>query len=296
VVNGLLILFQQLPDRFVKSFLTSLGTPVDPESEVLVRDHVPYAPESIVDGELHVPGAMLVAIEAKIQRGQFVDTDQPARYVELLARKKCPQRVLLLLSPDACAPRIVSTTPRQDDSCFVVWRSWEEVFHLVERARVEHGTECTKSRFLTEQYLDYLRHLGLNGDVAAALGGDPAAAPRLHFLFGNVAAEKILLHLYHHSGGHVRGIARDHGMGMGATQRVLKRFVNAGILQKQSRGRIVWYSFNHKGPLIRPILELIRHVYEAIPLETRRRMFAPKHKPGRPWGSAANGGPTYGPT
>ena len=78
----------------------------------------------------------------------------------------------------------------------------------------------------------------------------------------------------------VNGIARDHGLGSGATQGVLSRFVQAELLIKESRGRVVWYRFNSKNPLVKPRREMIRLAYESIPEPQRKEMFEPTYVPG----------------
>ena len=117
------------------------------------------------------------------------------------------------------------------------------------------------------------------GLVASATPKDETRTTKLHFLLGNVASEKVLLHLYHHGGGNVASIARDHALGIGATVRVLDRFVKAGLVRRERRGRVVWYTFETKNPIVRPLLEMLRQVYDSIPEPLRRAAFDPEYTP-----------------
>jgi hypothetical protein len=132
-------------------------------------------------------------------------------------------------------------------------------------------------RELFKEYLHYLSILGLTKQETKNDMNERILKPQLRFLLSNVAAEKILLHVYHHGGGHLRGIARDHNIGIGATQRVLRSFVKEGLLKKEQQGRIVWYSFNENCPILNPLLELIRIVYDDIPEEMKKQLFNPKY-------------------
>ena len=279
VVNGLLMLLQHCPPSLGRAFLTFVGTPASQTDVLLIRDHVTYSPDSIVDGELLIPDYLLVVIEAKISRNIFQEPEQPERYLRLLQERREPTRVLLMLSPDDVEPPIASSIPDQSPSCYITWRSWGDVYRLLERNQREPDQRTEPAQFLITQYLDYLEALGLRARDAEWADNKQQLRPQLHFLLGNVAVEKILLHLYHHGGGHVSGIARDHALGRGATQRVLKRLLQAELLIKESRGRIAWYTFNKRNPIVKPLLEILRLVYDSIPDSQRKATFEPTYVP-----------------
>lgn len=277
VVNGLLLLLQYCPPSLPRAFLDFSGTPADHWDALVIRDHVPYARDSVVDGELLVPGNLLLAIEAKIYRNQFESPEQAERYLRLLQERKEPRRVLLLLSPDDVEPAPVSLISGQSPSCHITWRSWGDCYRLLEREQSGVDASTEPARFLVNQYLEYLDALGLRARDAAWAQNNQRLEPRLHFLLGNVAAEKIILHLNHHGGGHVSGIARDHALGMGATARVLDRFLRAGLIRKESRGRVVWYTLDGQSPFAEPLLEMLRLVYESVPEPLRKATFDPTY-------------------
>ena len=277
-MNGLLLLLQHCAPSLARTFLPFIGAPVYDREALLIRDHVPYGPDSIVDGEVLIPGRLCLAIEAKIYEGQFEEPEQVERYLQLLQNKEEPKCVLLLLSPDVVEPPIVALTTGQSSANFITWRSWGEVYRFLERERSTVDQSAQPAQFLINQYLQYLEALGLKGKDAEETQNNQRLEPQLHFLLGNVAAEKILLHLFHHGGGHVRGIARDYAIGLGATQRVLKRFVQAGLIKKETKGHVVWYTFDPKSPFVKLLLELVRIVYESIPEPSRKATFEPTYR------------------
>lgn len=275
VVNGLLVLLQHCAPSLLRSFLTLGGVPTDLDDSFSIRDHVILSPESVVDGELCMPDTLLMIIEAKIERAQLEDPEQAQRYFSHLLERQESTRVLLLLSPDSTEPAVVSQIAGQTESCYVTWRSWDAIHRLLRRVEQEPAQQTNRDQFLLSHYLEYLSILGLAAEPEDPLFNEKQLRPQLHFLLGNVAAEKILLHLYHHGGGNLRGIARDHNLGRGATERVLRRFVQAGLLVRESRGRVVWYTFNNRNPMLKPLLEIVRLVYECIPESKRKETFEP---------------------
>lgn len=279
VVNGLLLLLSFSPLSFSRSFLHFVGVANSIEQTLNIREHVPYAPESIVDGELAIAGELIIAIEAKIREHQFVNSDQPERYLRLLNEKSERTKVLLLLSPDSTAPVSAISSSADASSCYAIWRSWGDVYRFVERQLASPAHQVEPARFLMTQYLAYLDALGLRARDAEWEANRKKAKPQLHYLLGNVATEKILLHIYHHGGGHVNGIARDHKLGMGGTQRVMERLVRAGLLKRESRGRSVWYTFDDRSELIKPLTEMLRIVYDSIPASMRKADFEPDYVP-----------------
>ncbi|MEE8365857.1 MAG: hypothetical protein V3R76_08725, partial [Gammaproteobacteria bacterium] len=159
-----------------------------------------------------------------------------------------------------------------------VWRNWQQLWDLLKQQSELLEENDLLSRFLINHYLEYLNDLGLKPSNSSSSENSQNLEPQLHFLLGNVATEKILLHLYHHGGGHLNSFSRDHALGRGAVQRVLKRLVDSELIKKETQGRVIWYSFNVSSPLLKPILELIRVVYDAIPEDEKKNIFQPQYK------------------
>ena len=278
VVNGLLLLLDHCTLSLSQAFLRLIGAPVDLRDPLLIRDHIPYAPESIVDGELTIPATHRIAIEAKLYKNQFQDKEQPERYLRLLREKGEPVRMLLLLSPDDQEPPVVTNNSIQSSSCYMTWCSWSEVYGFLQREQENPAHQAEPTRFLIAQYLDYLKTLGLNGSNGDSAAESTNRRPQLRFLLANLATEKILLHLYHHGGGNIVALARDHGLGTGATQRVLARLQKAGVIVRESRGRVTWYTLNPRSPLLKPLTELLRVVYRNTPDQLKKQEFEPPYK------------------
>lgn len=277
VVNGLMILFQQCPSSLLNAFFNILGFPIDQQENVIIKEHIPYAADSILDSELIVPGKLLVAVEAKIYEDQFKDSDQVTKYFEILKEKMETRRILLLISPDLHKPRIVQDISEQDSSCFILWRKWNQIFSLIKTQYELFDDLNSAASYLIEEFLQYLKHLNLIESQKPAKGQKRLLEPQLHFLFGNIAVEKIFLHLFHHGRGHLREIVRDHDLGLGSAQRVLPRLVKSGILKKEREGNQIIYSFNENSPLLPSILDMIRVVYKDIPQNIKKRLFNPSY-------------------
>jgi len=103
----------------------------------------------------------------------------------------------------------------------------------------------------------------------------------LEGIFGNKTAEKVLLHVFHYSEIHASAIADDYQMALNPVIGQLTRFENAGILVSKEMGRTRVYSFNPKSPFVRPVKELIRIVYDNIPLKERELLFGVRRRPRR---------------
>ena len=101
----------------------------------------------------------------------------------------------------------------------------------------------------------------------------------LEGIFGNRAAERALLHIYHYGEIHASAIAKDYRTSLTAIRGQLDRFERAGILIAKTIGRSRIYSFNPKSSLMPPVRELIRIVYESIPLKERERLFGERRRP-----------------
>jgi hypothetical protein len=103
----------------------------------------------------------------------------------------------------------------------------------------------------------------------------------LQGIFGNQTAEKVLLHVYHYGQIHASAIASDYGVALNPIKRQLERFELAGVLASKEVGRSRLYFFNPKSALQGPVRELIRIVYESIPLKEREQIFQVRRRPRR---------------
>jgi hypothetical protein len=103
----------------------------------------------------------------------------------------------------------------------------------------------------------------------------------LEGIFGNQTAERVLLHVFHYGQIHASAIAADYGVALTPIMRQLARFEGAGILTSKEVGRSRLYLFNPKSPFHKPVRELIRIVYESIPLKEREKIFQVRRRPRR---------------
>ncbi len=101
----------------------------------------------------------------------------------------------------------------------------------------------------------------------------------LEGIFGNKTAELGLLHIYHYGEIHASAIAQDYGIALNPIKGQLNRFERAGILVSKEVGRSRLYFFNPKSALMRPVRDLLKIVYESIPLKEREKLFAVRRRP-----------------
>ena len=101
----------------------------------------------------------------------------------------------------------------------------------------------------------------------------------LEGIFGNKTAERVLLHIYHYGEIHASAIAQDYGIALNPIKGQLDRFEQAGILASKEVGRSRLYFFNPKSPLLPPVRELLKIVYESIPLKEREEIFGTRRRP-----------------
>jgi len=101
----------------------------------------------------------------------------------------------------------------------------------------------------------------------------------LKYIFGNATAEKVLLHIYHYGSIHSAAIAEDYGTSATPIANQLERFEKASILVSKTIGRSRVFSFNLKSPLVKPIKELLKIVYESIPLKEKEIIFKTRRRP-----------------
>lgn len=103
----------------------------------------------------------------------------------------------------------------------------------------------------------------------------------LDLILGSATAQKIFLHIFHHGESYPSAVAKDFAISLGQVQRQFDRFENAGILISKLSGKTRVYQFNKKNPLTSPFLEMVKRVYDSIPLEEKERMFSTRRRPRR---------------
>jgi predicted transcriptional regulator len=103
----------------------------------------------------------------------------------------------------------------------------------------------------------------------------------LEGVFGNKTAERVLLHVYHYGEVHASAIAQDYGVAVNPVKGQLDRFERAGILASKEVGRSRLYFFNPKSVFLSPVKELLKIVYESIPLNEREKLFKTRRRPRR---------------
>ena len=84
---------------------------------------------------------------------------------------------------------------------------------------------------------------------------------QLETLFGNRTTERILLHLFHYSEIHARGIARDYDSAVSPFLRQLGRLESTGVLASREVGRTRLINSTLK-PLCHSAQKLVEIAYE----------------------------------
>lgn len=103
----------------------------------------------------------------------------------------------------------------------------------------------------------------------------------LEGIFGNKTAERVLLHILHYGEIHASAIAQDYKMALNPVKGQLDRFEGSGVLISKEVGRARVYSFNAKSPFTAPVKNLLKIVYDSIPLRDREQIFAERRRPRR---------------
>ena len=98
-------------------------------------------------------------------------------------------------------------------------------------------------------------------------------------ILGSQTAEKVFLHLHHYGETYASAIAKDFNMAVGQVQRQLDRFETAGILISRKLGKTRVYEYNFKHPLTSPFQDLVKRVYDSIPLPEKARIFITRRRP-----------------
>jgi hypothetical protein len=100
-------------------------------------------------------------------------------------------------------------------------------------------------------------------------------------ILGSETAQKIFLHLYHYGESYPSAVAKDFNMSLGQIQRQFERFENAGILISKLSGKTRIYQFNKKFSLTAPFMEMVKRVYDSLPLEEKEILFPTRRAPRR---------------
>ena len=103
----------------------------------------------------------------------------------------------------------------------------------------------------------------------------------LEGIFGNITAERALLHIYHYGEIHASAIASDYIVALNPIRQQLSRFEEAGILVSKQIGRSRLYRFNPKSPFHKPIKDILQIAYESMPLQERQKLFEKRRRPRR---------------
>jgi hypothetical protein len=104
----------------------------------------------------------------------------------------------------------------------------------------------------------------------------------LQGLVGTQTGERVLLHLFHYGEIHPSAIAKDFGTAVTPVRRQLDKFERAGLVVSKEIGRSRVFSFNPKSPVAAALQELVRIVYEGIPLRERERVYGSRRRPRQP--------------
>lgn len=103
----------------------------------------------------------------------------------------------------------------------------------------------------------------------------------LNQILGSETAQKIFLHLYHHGESYPSAVSKDFKITLSQVQRQFDRFESTGILISKLSGKTRIYQFNKKTPLTSPFMELVKRVYDSIPLHEKEEIFSTRRRPRR---------------
>jgi len=100
-------------------------------------------------------------------------------------------------------------------------------------------------------------------------------------ILGSKTAQKIFLHIFHHGESYPSAVAKDFNITLGQVQRQFDRFENAGILISKLSGKTRVYQFNKKNTLTGPFIEMVKRVYDSIPIDEKETIFSTRRRPRR---------------
>lgn len=100
-------------------------------------------------------------------------------------------------------------------------------------------------------------------------------------ILGSETAQKIFLHLYHYGETYPSAVAKDFNISLGQVQRQFDRFEDAGIIISKLSGRTRVYQFNKKLEIVNPFIEIVKRIYDSIPLQEKEQIFHTRRRPRR---------------
>ncbi|CBW26848.1 hypothetical protein BMS_2036 [Halobacteriovorax marinus SJ] len=104
----------------------------------------------------------------------------------------------------------------------------------------------------------------------------------LDLILGSKTAQKIFLHLFHYGETYPSAVAKDMKISLSAVQKQFERFENAGLIISKLQGRTRVYQFNlRNGAIVKPFMEMVKAVYDSIPLREKEEMFEVRRRPRR---------------
>lgn len=104
----------------------------------------------------------------------------------------------------------------------------------------------------------------------------------LDLLLGSKTAQKLFLHLYHYGESYPSAVSKDMKVSLGAVQKQFERFEEAGIVISKLQGRTRVYQFNLKnGAIVKPFKEIVKVIYESIPIKEKQDIFGTRRRPRR---------------
>lgn len=93
-------------------------------------------------------------------------------------------------------------------------------------------------------------------------------------LLGSLAAEAVLLHLFHHGDTYGRAAASDFGVSLDSVQKQLDKLERTGILISKRQGRTLIYNWNPKSRAASRLKDLVAVAYDGIPAEISAERFS----------------------
>ena len=103
----------------------------------------------------------------------------------------------------------------------------------------------------------------------------------LEGIFGNKTVEKVLLSIYHYGEIHAQAIASDFDVALNPIRAQLDRLEKVGVVISKPAGRMRLYQFNPKSPYSKLVKEIVKLLYESIPLSEREKLFKVRRRPRR---------------
>lgn len=100
-------------------------------------------------------------------------------------------------------------------------------------------------------------------------------------ILGSKTAQKIFLHLYHYGESYPSAVAKDFNVSLSQVQRQFDRFEDTGLIISKLMGRTRVSQFNKKNTLVKLFIEIIKRVYDSIPLKEKEELFSTRRRPRR---------------